>query len=114
MPISGELFTVEAAGRTARQLELDNHKLQASQIALICAAIAMNDEFGFGQEVQTRISQRTAELAERYGREGMGFLLVEMEKIGFKIADGKALAFVDDDGSPVTMRKAMEEGFTDG
>lgn len=113
MPISGELYTVAPDGRTARQLELDNHMLQASQIALICAAIAMNDEFGFGQEVQTRISQRTAELADRYGKEGMGFLLEEMEKLGFKIKDGKVHAFVDDDGNPVTMRKAMEEGFAE-
>lgn len=112
--ISGVLYTVTPDGRTARQLELDNHMLQASQIALICAAIAMNDEFGFGLEVQERISRRTAELADRYALEGMGFLLEKMEQLGFKIVDGAVHAFVDDDGNPVTMRQAMKEGFTDG
>ena len=112
--ISGVLYTVAPDGRTARQLELDNHMLQASQIALICAAIAMNDEFGFGLEVQERISRRTAELADRYALEGMGFLLEKMEQLGFRIVDGAVHAFVDDDGNPVTMRQAMKEGFTDG
>lgn len=109
-PISGELFTVEPDGRSKRVTEKQNNALQAAQIALICADIAMNDEFGFGQERQDRVAAYSEQVASRYNKEGEGFLLKEMEKIGFVIVDGEARAFLDDDGQPVTLKRAKQEG----
>lgn len=106
MPISGELYTVPGIDKL--DTELKNHALQAAQVALICSAIAMNDEFRFGKERQERISRRVDELTGRYAREGMGFLLEEMEKIGFLIVDGEARAWLDDEGNPITQRKAKK------
>ena len=113
MPISGELFAVENSGQSKREMEMENHSLQAAQIALICGAIAMNDEFGFGQERQTRISNRVSELTGRYAKEGKQFLLDEMEKIGFKIVNGTVCAYMDDDGNAVTPKRAKKEGYPD-
>ena len=109
MPISGELFTYEAEGQTKREREIGNHRLQAVQIALICGAIAMNDEFGFGQERQTRISERANEYSARYAKEGEKFLLDKMEELGFAIIDGEANAFVDDDGNAISEKKWREQ-----
>lgn len=109
MPISGELFTYEAEGQTKREREIGNHRLQSVQIALICGAIAMNDEFGFGQERQTRINKKANEYSARYAKEGEQFLLEKMEGIGFMIVDGEANACVDDDGNPISVKKWREQ-----
>lgn len=109
MPISGEFFTYEAEGQTKREREIGNHRLQAVQIALICGAIAMNDEFGFAQIPQSRISKRANEYSARYAKEGEKFLLDKMEEIGFAIVDGEAKACVDDDGNPVSTKKWREQ-----
>lgn len=109
MPISGEFFTHKVEGLSKREQEISDHRLQAVQVALICGAIAMNDMFGFGQERQFRISERADELSGRYNREGEKFLLDEMEKIGFVIIDGNAMAFTDDDGNAVTYKKWREQ-----
>lgn len=113
MPISGEFFSVDSTGMTKKQAEMENHKLQATQIALICGAIAMHDEFGFAQERQTRVSNRVTELTNRYAKEGKKFLLDEMEKIGFKIVNGTVCAYMDDDGNAVAPKQAAKEGYPD-
>ena len=59
--------------------------MQASQVACIVAAVAMNDEFGFGAERQMRIRTRVEELSKEYSEKGMKPLLEKMEKIGFHI-----------------------------
>ena len=100
MPISGEFFAAQPTG-SRRQNEVDTHILQATQVAQIVASIAMNDEFGFGLERQSRIRERIAELAKRYREEGSGFLLEAMAKIGFTIVDGIAMMYTDEDGRPV-------------
>ena len=106
-PISGEFYTVEVEGQTKRENEIGNHRLQAVQIALICGAVAMNDEFGFGQERQERISQKANEYSARYAEEGEQFLLDKMAEIGFLIVDGEVKACIDDDGNAVSP-KLME------
>lgn len=113
MPISGEFFSIDPTGMTEKQAEMENHKLQATQVALICGAIAMHDEFGFAQERQTRVSNRVTELTNRYAKEGKKFLLDEMEKIGFKIVNGTVCAYMDDDGNAVTPKRAAKEGYPD-
>ena len=107
-PISGELYTYEAEGQTKREQKIGNHRLQAVQIALICGAIAMNDEFGFGQERQARISEKANEYSDRYAKEGEQFLLDKMHEIGFLIVDGEAKACIDDDGNPISTKKWRE------
>ena len=106
MPISGEFYSVKQPGLSKRTQNIHDHALQAAQIALICGAIAMNDEFGFGQERQTRISERSYELSDRYNKEGEGFLLEEMAKIGFPIVNGNVMAYVDGDMKAVHPRQA--------
>lgn len=109
MEISGEFFTVELEGQTKRENEIGNHRLQAVQIALICGAIAMNDEFGFGQERQSRINKKANEYSARYAKEGEQFLLDKMAAIGFLIADGEAKACIDENGDAVSTKKWMEQ-----
>lgn len=109
MSISGELYTVELDGKSKREQEIGNHRLQAVQIALICGAIAMNDEFGFGQERQTRVSQRANELSGRYAKEGEKFLLDKMQEIGFLIIDGEVKVCIDDDGNAVSTKRWLEQ-----
>lgn len=111
MPISGDFFTAKEEGQSKRERELQDHSLQAVQIALICGAIAMNDEFGFGWERQKRISDKALELSGRYAKEGEQFLLEEMAKIGFPIVDGKVVAFTDEDGKAITPAAAKKEGY---
>ena len=109
MPISGELYTIEMEGKSKREQVIGNHRLQAVQIALICGAIAMNDEFGFGQERQFRISEKADEFSARYAKEGEQFLLDKMQEIGFLIVDGEAKACIDEDGNAVSMKKWLEQ-----
>ena len=109
MPISGEFFTINAEGNLTRQQQISNHRLQAVQIALICGAIAMNDEFGFGQERQYRVTEKSQEFTARYAKEGEQFLLDKMAEIGFLIIDGEAKACIDDDGNPVSTKNWREQ-----
>jgi hypothetical protein len=111
MPISGELYAVLAPGLTKKQQQIHDHALQAAQVSLICGAIAMNDVFGYGKERQERISKRAQELSDRYSREGEGWLLAELEKIGFLVVDGQVRAFLDDDNKAITPARAKKEGF---
>lgn len=101
MPISGEFYSIEIKGHSKRQKDIDNNRVQAMQIALICGTVAMNDEFGFGQERQFRISEK----AKEYVKKGEKFLLEKMEEIGFVIIDGEAKACIDENGNAVSAKK---------
>ena len=105
MSISGEFYQAPERGLSRREQEVDNHVMQACQVALIVSAIAMNDVFGFGQERQTRIRERVGELTARYQEEGAGFLLDAMAKIGFPIVDGVAMLYLDEDGNAYKPKK---------
>ena len=50
-------------------------------------------------------------MAARYAKEGEAFLLEKMAKIGFPIINGRVSCFVDDDGNPVTAKRAIKEGY---
>ena len=108
MPISGEFFREMIPGKTVRQQEVHDNALQATQVALTVGAIAMNDEFGFGESRQLRISKRMTELSERYAREGEGFLVEKMRQIGFVVIDGRALAFADEEGNAITAKQYLK------
>jgi hypothetical protein len=105
MEVSGEFFTLNPVGMERKEWELKSHSMQAVQVAMLCCHIAMNDEFGFGKERQTRISDRITELSQRYDREGEGWLLEEMEKIGFHIEGGNAKIYLDENDNPITRRE---------
>ena len=109
MPISGEFFYEKMDGMTKRQQEVHDHSLQAIQVALTVGAIAMNDEFGFGQSRQLKISQRVMELSDRYAKEGEGFLLEKMAAIGFLVENGRAF-FAEDDEGNVAPSKVLTQG----
>lgn len=108
-PISGEFYTVEVEGQTKKENEIGNHRLQAVQVALICGAIVMNDEFGFGLGKQERISERANEHSARYAKEGEQFLLDIMAEIGFLVIDGDVKACIDEDGNAVSAKKWREQ-----
>lgn len=44
--ISGELFSVKLPGASAKEQQIQDHALQASQIAQVVGTVAMNQEFG--------------------------------------------------------------------
>jgi hypothetical protein len=108
MPISGELYAIKDPNKTDRALEIANHRIQAVQISLICGAIAMNDEFGFAQERQLRITKKSNEYSARYAKEGEKFLLEKMEKIGFQVENGEVIGYMDDDGKIITPKQWRE------
>ena len=105
MPISGEFYQAPDRGLSRREREVDNHVMQACQVALIISAIAMNDVFGLGYERQTRIRERVGQLIARYQDEGIGFLLEGMAAMGFKIVDGVAMLYLDEDGNAYKPKK---------
>lgn len=109
MPISGEFYSIQIDGLSHKEQQIQDHRLQAVQIAQLCNAIAMNDVFGFGQERQFRISEKASELSARYNKEGEQFLLEKMEEIGFQIIDGEVIAYADDDGNAITPKKWREQ-----
>lgn len=109
MPISGEFYSVMVEGLSKKEQQIHDHALQASQISLICAAIAMNDEFGYGKERQDRINARRAELAKRYNEEGEQFLLDALGKIGFEIVGGEARCYMDDNDNIITPKQWRKE-----
>lgn len=109
--VSGEFFSVKIPGATAKEQEIHDHSLQATQAAQYVGAVAMNDVFGFANIRQERLREAVRENTARYAKEGEGFLLDYMEKIGFKVEGNKVMAFVDDDGEPVPVGRALKEGF---
>ena len=112
--ISGEFFIApRQEGKSQREWEIDNNRLQSSQIALLCGTVTANDVFGFGQMRLERITARGRELAERYAKEGEQFLLNKMKQIGFPVVNGKVLAYMDDDGKAITPSRARKEGYPD-
>lgn len=112
--VSGEFFSVKLPGATEKEQEIHDHSLQAVQAAQLVGAVAMNDVFGFGQMRQERLREAVQRNTSRYAKEGEGFLLDYMKKIGFKVEGNNVLAFVDDDGEPVPVGRAVKEGWTDG
>ena len=109
MPISGDWYGIEIDGLSKKEHEIQNHRLQAAQIAIICSIISKNDVFGFGKERQERINKKTQEYTARYNREGEQFLLDKMAEIGFEVVDGEVLAYADDDGNAITPKQWKKE-----
>ena len=108
MEISGEWYRAPDMGYTVRQKEVADNIMQASQVACIVAAVAMNDEFGFGAERQMRIRDRVEELSKEYSEKGIKPLLEKMGKIGFHIDGDRVIHFKDEDGNIVTAKRALE------
>lgn len=109
MPISGEFFFEKLDGSTKREQEVYDHTLHATQIALICSAITMNDEFGYAKKRQERISNRVSELTKRYAKEGERFLFDKLAEIGFDVVDGEVRFYMDDNDNIITPKQYREE-----
>lgn len=112
--VSGEFYYMEVPGATAKEQEIHDNSMQATQAAQYVCAVAMNDVFGFANIRQERLREAVRENTARYAKEGEGFLLDYMKKIGFKVEGNKVIAFVDDDGKAVPVSRAMKEGYLDG
>ena len=112
--VSGEFYYMEVPGATAKDQEIHDNSMQATQAAQYVGAVAMNDVFGFANLRQDRLREAVRENTARYAKEGEGFLLDYMKKIGFKVEGNKVMAFVDDDGEPVPVGRALKEGWLDG
>lgn len=103
--ISGEiLLAPNDPGRTKRQMEIKHNIVQATQAAVICACIAANDVFGWARVRLERVREKAEELTGRYAKEGEGFLLEYLEKLGFVIVDGHAVGFVDENDQPIRQK----------
>lgn len=111
--VSGEFYYLEVPGATAKEQEIHDNSMQATQAAQYVGAVAMNDVFGFANLRQDRLREAVRENTARYAKDGEGFLLEYMEKIGFKVEGNKVMAFVDDDGEPVPVGRALKEGYLD-
>ena len=111
--VSGEFYYVEVPGATAKEQDIHDNSMQATQAAQYVGAVAMNDVFGFANLRQDRLREAVRENTARYAKEGEGFLLDYMKKIGFKVEGNKVMAFVDDDGEPVPVGRALKEGYLD-
>ena len=111
--VSGEFFSVKLPGATAKEQEIYDNSLQAMQAAQYVGAVAMNDVFGFANIRQDCLREAVRENTARYAKEGEGFLLEYMEKIGFKVEGNIVRAFLDEDGKPVTKSRAIKEGYLD-
>ena len=111
--ISGELYAIPIPGASVKEQHIQDHALQAMQIAQIAATVTMNDEFGLGEKRLNRVLELVGKMAARYAKEGVSFLLGKMEKIGFVIIDGSASCFVDEEGKPLSDKKAIAEGYLD-
>ncbi len=112
--VSGEFYSVEIPGATAKEQEIHDHSMQATQAAQYVGAVAMNDVFGYANIRQERLREAVRENTARYAKEGEGFLLEYMEKIGFKVEGNKVMAFVDEEGKAVPVSRALKEGYLDG
>ena len=112
--IFGELFSVKLPGASAKEQQIQDHALQASQIAQVVGTVAMNQEFGHSEKRLMQTLEVFRELTAQYAKEGDGFLYDMMTGIGFKIIDGKVSAFMGDDGNPVTYNQAVKDGILDG
>lgn len=112
--VSEEFYYMELPGASAKEQEIHDNSMQATQAAQYVGAVAMNDVFGFANLRQDRLREAVRENTARYAKEGEGFLLDYMKKIGFKVEGNKVMAFVDDDGEPVPVSRAMKEGYLDG
>lgn len=111
--VSGEFYFVEVLGATAKEQEIHDNSMQAIQAAQYVGAVAMNDVFGFANIRQDRLREAVKENTARYAKEGEGFLLEHMRKIGFKVEGDRVIAFVDEEWSPVTLHNAAKEGWAD-
>lgn len=109
--VSGEFYSVEIPGATAKEQEIHDNSMQATQVAQYVGAVAMNDVFGFANLRQERLREAVRENTARYAKEGEGFLLEAMEKIGFAVQGNNVRAFVEEDGTPVLKSRVMKEGF---
>ena len=109
MHISGDWYGIDVDGLSKKEHEIQSHRLQAAQIAIICSTIAKNDVFGFGKERLDRIALKTKEYTARYNKEGEQFLLDKMAEIGFEVVDGEVIAYADDDGNAITPKQWKKE-----
>ena len=110
--VSGEFYSVKIPGATAKKQEIHDNSMQSTQAAQYVGAVAMNDVFGFANLRQERLREAVRENTARYAKEGEGFLLEAMAKIGFKVEGNIVRAFAEEDGTPVPPGRALKEGWT--
>lgn len=103
--ISGDIALAKnTEGYTKRHMEVKHNIAQATQAAGICATIAANDVWGWAEKHIRPVLDLAQEHMHRYAREGEGFLLEYLEKLGSVIVDGRAVGFVDEDDNPVRQK----------
>lgn len=103
--ISGNIAVAQnTADCTRRKMEVKHNIAQATQAAGICATIAANDTWGWAEKRIRPVLDLAQEHMHRYAREGEGFLLEYLEKLGFLIVDGRIVGFVDENDNPVRQK----------
>lgn len=103
--ISGNIAVAQnTEGCTRRKMEVKHNIAQATQAAGICATIAANDVWGWADKRLQPVLDLAQEHMARYAKEGEGFLLEYLEKLGFVIVNGHAVGFVDENDQPVRQK----------
>lgn len=92
-------------GFTKKQQEVRDNAMEATQIAILVAAVAMNDVFTIGHDRQIRIAQAVNVLC----KQDMSWLLDKMADLGFHIIGNNALFFEDADGKLIPAKRALKE-----
>ena len=108
IPVPEDVPRVLMPELSPRDQQLYDHAIHASYVAHLVGLIADNETFGYGKEKLERISIRVAELTDRYNEEGEGFLLEEMQKIGFPLVDGRVVGCLDENNEPITYERYLE------
>lgn len=103
--ISGDIALAKNTGNyTKRHMEVKHNIAQATQAAGICATIAANDVWGWAEKRIRPVLDLAQEHMHRYAKEGEGFLLEYLEKLGFLIVYGHIVGFVDENDQPVRQK----------
>jgi hypothetical protein len=85
-------------GFTKKQQEVRDNAMEATQVAILVAAVAMNDVFTIGHDRQIRIAQAVNVLC----KQNLSWLLEKMKALGFRVMpDGRVVYAMDETGKAV-------------
>lgn len=85
-------------GFTKKQQEVRDNAMEATQVAILVAAVAMNDVFTIGHDRQIRIAQAVNVLC----KQNLSWLLKKMQALGFRVMpDGRVVYAMDETGKAV-------------
>ena len=96
--VPAEFWKAPEEGFTKKQQEVRDNAMEATQVAILVAAVAMNDVFTIGHDRQIRIAQAVNVLC----KQDLSWLLEKMKALGFRVMpDGRVVYAMDETGKAV-------------